>query len=403
MKAIKIVGIAHKDPFQYGVEFNAKFLKEMKLEFGDIVVLNKQVEAIIRKPDDGLLDYECRITKGVSMELRVGVDGFVNLEKKDRYEVSEVLMQIVEDIKEGNVLVSNDIHDWIYHDHPDSNFFRIINNDYDDNKHRVLLIEKHFFKKGIEDADLEASHKMKLSKYQRDLLGIAIEPKRRSITASVKIVPLNQDLGEVLPVRKAKILPVKGNNERNLTKCLTDCFIRTASLALGTTRPYEQDEQYDVVRISRTNLYLLGIDEGDKVIVSYGRYYVRARALLFNDSKDVKPVVAKSETDMLPGHLIGVPARLRRKLGIPGINYSVVVMRDTEFLFTKHFSRQALPLLAFAAAFLAAVAVLFGQDEVQNKPALALIALLFSLVVIIFGLFSELRSKVDKEKSENDL
>ena len=93
------------------------------------------------------------------------------------------------------------------------------------------------------------------------------------------------------------------------------------------------------------------------------------------------------EADIDP--LVGIPASMRRSLGVCDLDEAVLVERDTGYLFRKNLNAQFMPVLLF---FLAIVQTgyLFGTVVLGYS----LLASVVGLPIIAFIMFSEQRAKV---------
>lgn len=129
--------------------------------------------------------------------------------------------------------------------------------------------------------------------------------------------------------------------ERQGFKTIADIYVGKSTLSLLCRRPYESDEGSDIVRMSASNMNLLGIEEMDKVIIKYKDKTVRCRVLKLDDEK----AFLDSNVPTSLNNAIGIPVHIRKKLGICNINTAVKVDRDTAFLFKKSINEQIVPIL----------------------------------------------------------
>ena len=84
----------------------------------------------------------------------------------------------------------------------------------------------------------------------------------------------------------------------------------------------------------------LGIGPMDKVVIQYKEKTVSCHVLPFCDEK-----FAYTNTPSVIELSIGIPAHVRRKLGVTDIQSSVKVNRDTAFIFKSSFNEQLVPLI----------------------------------------------------------
>lgn len=154
-----------------------------------------------------------------------------------------------------------------------------------------------------------------------------IEELVKTYLTDLKIVPVIQSFCYKKPLRPLR--------------ALADFYVGKSTLSLACRRPYENDENSDIVRISRSNMRLLGIDEMDKVILKYKNNEVICRALEIDDvdhfTRNNKPLNADLS--------VGVPAHIRKKLGVPDLLSCVKIDRYTPFIFKKSVNEQILPVI----------------------------------------------------------
>lgn len=124
---------------------------------------------------------------------------------------------------------------------------------------------------------------------------------------------------------------------------LTRFFVGKSALSLMCRRPYECDESADVVRISGSNMKLLGVEEIDSVILRYHTKTVKCRVLEMDDKDEFNTM--NEGNPAMADLAIGIPAHIRNKLGITYVDCAVKVERDTDFLFAKSLPEQIIPLL----------------------------------------------------------
>ncbi len=150
-----------------------------------------------------------------------------------------------------------------------------------------------------------------------------------------------------------RIIPVlqsfETKNKRSILRKITDFYVGKSTLSLLARRPYEIDEGSDVVRMTKSNMHLLGVTEMDKVILQYKDKKISCRVLEINDKKAFQDTNLPINADLA----IGVPANIRKKLGLTDISSAIKVDRDTAFIFKKSINEQVIPILLtlFSANF----------------------------------------------------
>ena len=134
---------------------------------------------------------------------------------------------------------------------------------------------------------------------------------------------------------------------RSLGQKLSDFYVGAASLLLACRRPRENDEGMNVVRLSKSNMNLLGISEMDSVILRYKNRSCRCRVLAFEDQASFSATNLPLSFELA----VGVPAHVRYALAIPNLSAAVKVERDTGFIFRKSFHEQVVPILLTLFSF----------------------------------------------------
>ena len=142
-------------------------------------------------------------------------------------------------------------------------------------------------------------------------------------------------------------------------------------------RPYDPDEGSDIVRMTASNMSLLGIDPMDRVFLRYRKKSVSCRVLELDD----KDAFLTTNIPVSPELVIGVPAHLRKKLGVTDLSSSIKVDRDTGFIFRRSFNEQIVPILL----------TLFTTQLFADKSII--ISALLSIVAIPVVLYFNLSSK----------
>lgn len=171
-------------------------------------------------------------------------------------------------------------------------------------------------------------------------------------------------------------------------KAISGFVVGNSSILLKSCRPYDNDEGRDVVRLPRSAMVHLGIDESDKVILRHGKAKTKARALPIDSLERIRETnTIAREADIDP--IVGIPAFMRRDLGVCDLDEAVLVERDTGYLFAKNLNAQFMPVLLF---FLAVIQTgfLFGSVVLGY----VLLVSIIGLPLIAFIVFSEQRAKV---------
>ncbi|NLP50294.1 hypothetical protein [Bacillus sp. RO1] len=138
--------------------------------------------------------------------------------------------------------------------------------------------------------------------------------------------------------RKTPILKRLGN------KLLT-AFIGNKQLSLKVIRPYTSDETSNIIRLTKSTMTLLGIEEADTVILSYRNKTAKAQVLEMNDLDLIKETNIMSSSSLM-NISVAVPSTIRTHLGLNNIGKVIVVERDMAFLLKKNFNIQFVPIIA---------------------------------------------------------
>lgn len=179
---------------------------------------------------------------------------------------------------------------------------------------------------------------------------------------------------------KMMLIPVlrsAGQKKKSLGRRLTDLYVGKSTISLVCRRPYDNDEGLDIVRMTSSNMNLLGIDEMDKVILQYKDRKISTRVLALDDDKAFLETNLPISTDLV----IGVPVHIRKKLGVLDLSTTIKVDRDTAFIFKKSINEQIVPVLLTLFS-----TNLFTDFSVLLSACLSLLAI---PIVLYFNLSSK--------------
>jgi hypothetical protein len=161
-----------------------------------------------------------------------------------------------------------------------------------------------------------------------------------------------KDILKKVDYNQVSIYPIhtaKKEKKRNVLTFLFQKFlqlaIRPATLQLNVIRPYSTDESSNIVRMPKSAMSLLGINENDLITIHYRERSIVVPVLELDSTELIR------ETNIVPNESrinisLGVPAHLRYKLGIKQIGKACKVERHLWFQFKKNASLQFLPILA---------------------------------------------------------
>ncbi len=318
------------------------------------------------------------------------------------------LTQKIEHIRENNLIISESDYNMLMNTfgYSGSNLFEV----YNDFTHESIIVKKsHIFT----DKTLEAGA-IRLNRKQRIWLGLEapqhLTEEQCSVLSEALINDPSGEIKEVLGlycgdnhtlidnasynqkvlIKKVlskylklglQIIPVPETlgkpQKKSLARKTCDFFVGKSTLSLLARRPYDIDEGLDVVRMSGSNMKLLGIDEMDKVILRYKDKRISCRVLELENENAFFETNLPVSTDLV----IGVPTHIRKKLGLFDLSSSVKVDRDTAFIFKKSINEQVVPILL----------TLFSANIFTDSSAI--ISALISLVAIPLVLYLNLSSK----------
>ena len=164
---------------------------------------------------------------------------------------------------------------------------------------------------------------------------------------------------------------------KNILRKLCNFYVGKSTLSLVGRRPYDIDEGLDIVRMTKCNMNLLGIDEMDKVILQYKNKKVSCRVLELED----KSTFLETNLPISPDLAIGIPAHIRKKLNLCDLSSSIKIDRDTPFIFKKSMNEQIVPVLL----------TLFSTNLFTDSSILlsALLSILAIPIVLYFNLSSK--------------
>lgn len=186
-------------------------------------------------------------------------------------------------------------------------------------------------------------------------------------------------------IENLEIISVPQKQQKiNIRKFISiiDWIVGKRPLFLKIGRVYPQDEDDDVVRISKNLFRILGIVEGDKINLLYNNHNVILRALAYSKEKEKMYIIGQMNRDV--EYLVGLPARYKAKLNIICNNAIVKVERNALHIFKKRLYQYVFSVIGTL------IAVLQIPISTTYRVIIGL-ALVISMIIIILG--SE-RSKV---------
>ncbi len=319
-------------------------------------------------PQDGLGENEIRITGHVAEQLLAEENAELLLCRYKKISFGRVLTQKIEHIRENDVVLSEEDYRAFGLDALGSfcdlfEFYNTVTKD------SVIVKSSHIYT----DAALPRGS-IRLNRKQRFFLGMELplylSPVQREILGERASAEEQKLLGElygkdhtllrettyeqqerakkiisarlgceirVIPVIESVLSPER----KSLLHCITDFYVGKSTVSLICRRPYENDEGLNVVRLTKSNMKLLGIEEMDKVYLKYKKKQVACRVLELDNEKEFFRTNLPAPTELS----IGIPSHIRKKLGITALDVTVKVDRDTAFILKRSMNEQIVPIL----------------------------------------------------------
>ena len=170
------------------------------------------------------------------------------------------------------------------------------------------------------------------------------------------------------------------NRKKSLFERLVDWIVGNSSTYLRVIRPYQEDEDNQIVRLSKDNMRLLGVEAMEQVVIYYSTHQIRCKVVAFDeDDKRIEDTNKKPNLNCS----IGIPTCIRKQLNMEDIRKTVKVSRDTKFIFKKKLSNSLL-----SSIFTVFSSLLLFNDNIW-------VAFLVSIVLIpliIYAIFSDSRA-----------
>lgn len=271
----------------------------------------------------------------------------------------------------------------------------------------------HFIVKGshiICTSSENGINKMSLNRKQRTLLNIEQFKVREGTNTNSSMYKL-----KIVECEDSEN-SIKDKYFKTLNSWFLNFFVGKKNILLTVKRPYTIDENFDIVRMSSNNMRILGLNNMDRVILSYGNKNISVNVLEnqdlnsfkqcnldtldYDDTKNniykdknvsKRAIIDENYCILVPIHLreqlFGLSYDECRKLVV--FNSCIKVSRDNKYIFMKGFYKQLIPIaLAFFAVF-ELIPIFFPLFH--NKLILALFSL-FAAVLTLYLNFSEERN-----------
>lgn len=205
--------------------------------------------------------------------------------------------------------------------------------------------------------------------------------------------PLIITSARILPKPKSFIHKLAHTLINRPINALGNLFIGKRELTLRVGHPYPFDEHQNLCRIHPNVRKLLGMEETDKIVISYNSKQITI-PILDIDTEHIGGLIKLNEENeelkFIDSHLfIGITALSRNELAIPSIGTSVIVKRSMFSLFLKHLNKLVLPVIALLFT------VIQLYKDLNWSIALTVIISLALLPIIIYTTLSEERAKIN--------
>lgn len=358
-------------------------------------------------------DYDNDKIANLSYHLRTINNGVKFVIKEIAHaDVNRYHIQKVEDLKKDKVIISEDIIKTIEANRKLKGVIIVNNlNGYSltlpmskievetNNTDRVILSIKH---RKLLDVELPTF----ISQYYLDKLDGALDKYYKSEYENViyeNYYEAAREFKNAIEAHDIKLLSVYPIYEEEPNKVIKNTLFKylhqfknkvlaiiigQRTITLRVIRPYPIDESENIVRLSKTAMELLGLEETDTVVIRKGNRRYKARVLVIDDWDTISNENRiKSEQDL--SLLIGIPAYMRNQLGLYYINTNVFVERDLDYFFRKHLNNQVITIISFMLSL-----TIF--NDISNIK-LRMLAIITFLISMIYLSFSEVREKISNK------
>ncbi|WP_100333342.1 hypothetical protein [Bacillus alkalisoli] len=168
-------------------------------------------------------------------------------------------------------------------------------------------------------------------------------------TQSLKMKGLLNKVGYrttyIYPVNHYYKVEEKKDWKEKVRDTILNVFIRDKAIDLKVIRPYTSDETSSIIRLTKSTMTLLGIEEADSVLLQYRNKTARVQVLEMSDLELVKETNVMNTSSTM-NICVAVPSSIREQLGITNIGKVCTVRRDMMFLLQKNWNIQFVPIMA---------------------------------------------------------
>lgn len=410
-------GVSENVPYNR-LELHSSFLRKLNIQENDFLIilnpLNYKFSIVCVKSTTNSIGEDIIVSLSIRRKLELGEKSKVVIHPLRKLIVNEIKIQNVKQVADGSISVSPDLYEQI--EKMGTKYVEIVN------RVTAASIDVEFDKVRI-DKTL-SSGTIRLSYLQREFLNFEHPPDLLTpyyYESFVKHSKLQIEEQQFLEkhYKNKKVHEIKDYGEKQKTKNLLkrvgyyhaaiyplpekckrkkpNVFkrvfypflkwtIRPQAIKLKVIRPYSTDESSNIVRLSKSVMSLLGIEENDLVQLHYRGRSITVPVLELASKELI------NETNIITNEgsiniSIGVPAHLRDKLGIKQIGKICDVERDLYFLFRKSLNSQFLPIIGSIIAI--------SQVDIGNLWLKISLLIVFLPVSSYFAL-SKVREKIPK-------
>lgn len=331
-------------------------------------VTGKFLNIVLRK-DAEIEGNNCRLTSYISNDLSIPNGRELILCKNKSVSFNKILIQTLDKIRDDEiVLPTNSVENFSTYDNYE--YYEIFNTQ---TSCRIVIKRKHIkFDSNLND------NSIRLNRKQRIFLGVEVPEhiktnKWKELIDNMKDnsedldfinkmyptddhflleeatysekVQIKTILQKYLPA-SIRISPIiesfNKKSNTSLLRSISDLFVGKSVTSLQCKRPYENDENAYIVRMTETNMHTLGVDTMDYVILHYKYKKVKCRVLPYSDKKKD---FLKTNTPCSMDLSIGVPAIVRKELGVSDLYTVIKIERDTAFIMKKTLNKQIVPVV----------------------------------------------------------
>lgn len=400
----------------YTIEINNNLAKNLEVLENELVLLiynnslhqpeTKIVHVVINNNTSNSVSNDIKVSAELKKIIVKG--STVKLTKIKNFKFNTYLLQHKDKVYK-NIMTLSPETKFFFNEYPNTNTFQFINTlngnsinikkdkiEFDDALKPNQIRLNTFYRQLLETAYPKQLSNYYYSKLDDNLILLKdLYKSQKSITDQKDTIKTYNDKLELQKKFKESglnnlvIYPIITEHKFNIIDIIKEyilkIFISDSSLILKVIRPYETDEFNNVVRLTKSSLELLGMEETDVLEINYKNSKITARALLideFDSINETNMILSNSELNMS----VGIPLELRSKLNIDNIGSTCEVKRDKLYLLRKNISLQFLSIMG---SF-----ITINQLDLDIDIKIKFLITLISFPIISYFLLSSVRNKV---------